>query len=232
MKLLLRVNEIFYSLSGEGVHAGIPTVFVRLQGCNLTCSYCDTRDALGSLGGKDMTSSQIKEQVYTLGQTSQWFLITGGEPLLQSDALFDVVFELGGKVRSIEVETNGSLDPPRWFRLVDSWNVDVKCPSSGAAFGSFRPIWLRKLRKQDQLKFVVSTEEDLDFVGGFLKSLKLKPVVLISPIVKVLSGQTPDTVEERKSRVWLQECADFCKEHNVRLSLQIQRIIYGDKRGV
>ncbi len=226
----MKVNEIFYSLSGEGIHVGIPTVFVRLAGCNLMCTYCDTKYALD--GGEEMTSLQVRERVHGLGKTPQWLLVTGGEPLLQSDAVFDLVAKLRCKVQPVEVETNGSVDPPDWFRLVDSWSVDVKCPSSGSAYGSFRPKWLRKLRKQDQLKFVVGTAEDLNFVRGFLGGAKFKPVILISPITGILLGKRQGIVEEYWNREWLQECADFCKEQNVRMSLQLHKIIYGDRKGV
>jgi len=228
----MKVNEVFYSLSGEGVHAGIPTVFIRLQGCNLRCSYCDTGYALDPTGGEEMTQDEVLSRIagWILGR---WVLITGGEPLLQGDEVGVLVNRLQFRGRSVEVETNGSIDPPNWARLVDSWSVDVKCPSSGPAYGVFRAEWLRKLRKQDQLKFVVGTQEDLDFVvSGFLGGTKLRPVILISPVTGVLLDKKQGTVEEYWNREWLQKCAEFCKEQNVRMSLQLHKLIWGDKKGV
>ncbi len=227
----MRVNEIFYSLSGEGVHAGIPTVFVRLVGCNLDCTYCDTQYALDPKDAEELTFLDIIGCVnkFMLGEAG-WVLITGGEPL--THYCKELVIELRRRLYRVEIETNGSIDPPGWFNLVHCWSVDVKCPSSGLSYGSFRPRWLKRLRKQDQLKFVVGTQEDLDFVKGFLNEVSIKPTVLISPITVLMQDKKQGTVQEYWNRDWLQECADFCKEHDVRMSLQLHKIVYGDKKGV
>lgn len=227
----MKVSEIFYSLSGEGVHAGIPTVFVRLVGCNLNCIYCDTQYAQS--GGVEMVPAQVVGHMSVLESACRRALITGGEPLQQAQELRQLVLRLKDRGYFVEVETNGSFDPPPWFPAVDCWSVDDKCPSSGSSYGTFRLKWLRKMRKQDQLKFVVGTSDDLAFVRGFLDGVNLRPTVLISPITgMLLLDQEHSTIEEYWNRGWLQECADFCKEHNVRLSLQMHKVIYGDKRGV
>jgi len=226
----MKVNEIFYSLSGEGVHTGVPTVFVRLTGCNLRCAYCDTQYAFRE--GEELTSLQVVERVRALKEHGRSALITGGEPLLQLGCMGELVFLLRTPSRLIEIETNGSIDPPSWFSLVDSWSVDVKCPSSGSAFGTFRTVWLRRMRKQDQLKFVVGTAEDLDFVRGFLQGSRFRPTVLLSPMSGVLLDKKQGTIEEYWNREWLCECAEFCKELDVRLSLQLHKIIYGNRKGV
>lgn len=243
----MRVNEIFYSLSGEGVHAGIPTVFVRLTGCNLQCDYCDTKYAQG--GGKEMSITRVVKSVCGLRPKSgRWVLITGGEPLQQPGEVFELVSYLKSLRSLIEVETNGSIDPPSWFGDVDCWSVDVKCPSSGPSYGSFRERWLRRLRKQDQLKFVVGNEEDLDFVKGFLNGTSLKPTVLVSPVMPSFDygkfgidrfkvGESTvvsdkDLLPILQHGIWLQEVAEFCKEQDVRMSLQLHKVIWGDKVGV
>lgn len=229
----MRVSEVFYSLSGEGIHAGIPTIFVRLQGCGLRCSYCDTKYALDPKGGEELTPTAVEVRAFRMLSKAEWALITGGEPLQQADAVRRLVRDFQESEYKVEVETNGSIDPPDWFRDVDSWSVDVKCPSSGPAYGSFRTTWLKKLRKCDQLKFVVGTQEDLNFVRGFLKGAKLRPTVLVSPVNGVLLNKKGGTVEKYWNRCeWLQECAEFCKEQNVRMSLQLHKILYGDRRGV
>lgn len=219
----MKVNEIFHSISGEGAHAGIPAVFVRLAGCNLACSYCDTQYAQKPEQGVEMSVDEILRRVREFREDG-WVLITGGEPLSQD------IQELVGRLRSrgyrIEVETNGSFSPPLWASFVSCWSVDVKCPSSGPSYGSFNRKWLRRLRKQDQLKFVVDNEEDLGFVEGLLRDAKLRPTVLISPVF----GQ--DTAGWLTQKEWLQRCAEFCKEQNVRLSLQLHKIVWGEKKGV
>lgn len=232
----MRVSEIFYSLSGEGIHVGIPTVFIRLAGCNLamqgsSCNYCDTSRAWNLSDGEEMNVSQVLKRMEELKANADWALISGGEPLLQGDDVRDLMNAIPLHYE-IEVETSGSIEPPKWFSEVSCWSVDVKCPSSGPAYGSFQARWISKLRGRDQLKFVVSTQKDLDFVRVFLEGPKLRPAILISPITGILLNKEQSTVEEYWNRDWLKECADFCKEHNARLSLQLHKILYGDRRGV
>ena len=231
----MKVTEIFVSLSGEGVHAGIPTVFVRLTGCNLRCVYCDTKYAFE--GGEGLTPAQIVDRVRRFNSKCKWAMITGSEPLLSNEHdLFELVRQLKGLEYSIEIETNGSIDPPPagsfgWFSLVDSWNVDVKCPSSGPAYGSFRRRWLTKLRKRDQLKFVVGTEEDLNFVRGFLNGNRCRATKLISPMLpNSPNSQFGDVLMSQ--RPWLQTVWEFCVKNNVRWSFQQHKLVFGNKKGV
>jgi len=232
--VIVQVSEVFFSLQGEGTRAGIPTVFVRLAGCNLAmqnrpCSYCDSAYAWKPEDGEEMSVDEVAKKVRSFRRDS-WVLITGGEPLARD--ISELVRQLKGCGYKIEVETNGSIDPPEWSSLIDCWSVDVKCPSSGPSYGSFRTKWLKRLRKQDSLKFVVGTQEDLNFVRGFLNNTRLRPTVLVSPVTGILLNKKGGTIEEYWNREWLQECAEFCKEQNVRLSLQIHRIVWGNKRAV
>jgi len=229
-RVTMKVNEIFFSLSGEGIHAGIPTVFVRLTGCNLRCDYCDTQYAWE--GGEELSIGRVANRVRDLKRCG-WVLITGGEPLLQLDAVHEtnLVEKLCYEEHKVEIETNGSVDPPSYFKSVSCWSVDVKCPSSGPSYGTFRVAWLKRLRKCDQLKFVVGTEEDLDFVCEFLNGNRCRAQMLISPLIpNSPNSLTGDVLMSQ--RWWLQHCAEFCKKYNVRLSLQLHKIIYGDRRGV
>lgn len=210
----MRIDEIYYALSGEGVHAGTPSEIVRLQGCNLACSYCDSKYSRDSKEGVDMSVGDI------IARTAwpRWVLITGGEPLLQSGEVCALVNSLTLRDIKVEIETNGSIAPPIWWKIVDSWSADIKCPSSGMS-GRSKLDWLGA-RPCDQVKFVVQNDEDLKFARSIIAShLGVVPTVLISPAY-------PWTIE------WLQKCVEFCKEWEVRLSLQLQKIIYGEKRGV
>jgi len=220
----MRVSEVFFSVQGEGRNAGIPTVFVRLQGCNLAmrggaCSYCDSAYAWSPEDGEELTVDEVVRRVKSL-KSNGWTLISGGEPLWQIEETEKLIRELKQLGYFVEIETNGTVGPPRWMSLVDAWSVDIKCPSSGVCGVSKLGAWNR--RKRDMLKFVVGTQEDLQWTKQVIESIKPKSTVLISPVAKK---------QGTWSREWLQECAEFCKEQNVRLSLQIHKIIYGNERG-
>ena len=169
---MVKINEIFYSIQGEGIHQGIPMVFVRFQGCNLIprCRHCDTPSALSGRGGKEMEVKDILDEIGRLSPYYRiWVCITGGESLWQLDGLEDLVRRLKMGGYQITIETNGTFRPPRWYGLVDSWNADIKCPSSGV-YGVSSLEWF-KTRFQDQIKFVVGTKEDLDFARANQETL-------------------------------------------------------------
>lgn len=226
----MKVSEIFYSIQGEGTHQGMPAVFVRLAGCNLRfprCSYCDTSYAWNQDDGREMSAKEVINEVIRLSPHYQsWTLLTGGEPLWQEDGLRELVEELKRAGYKIEVETNGSLPKPRWWTLVDSWNADMKCPSSGVC-GVSREEWF-KVRPWDAVKFVVGTEEDLEFAAKLIERHAVdNPVVLISPT----SGKA-GSIGGYWNQLWLQEVVEFCLEHQVGFSLQWHKAVYGNRRGV
>jgi len=215
----MRVENIYYSLSGEGVHAGTPSVLVRLQGCNLECKWCDTAYARHLTGGTEMSIEDILRAVDTASSHPRWVLITGGEPLMQELELLKLVRELKHKGVKTEVETNGSFAPPIcWWNLVDSWSVDIKCPSSGMC-GQSLLNWLG-VRECDQIKFVVADEEDLKYAQSIIVPRShITPTVLVSPTYPW-------------SNEWLRRCVAFCKKYDVRLSLQQHKIIFGEEKNV
>jgi 7-carboxy-7-deazaguanine synthase len=227
----MRVSEIFSSLQGEGVRVGVPMVFVRLAGCNLRCAYCDTDYARDPASGVEMSVPRVVEAVRALRATG-WVCVTGGDPLYQGPEVYLLVEALGALGYVVEVFENGSYDPPEWFREVDSWCVDVKCPSSGPSYGTFRPRWLKRLRKRDALKFVVGNAEDLNFVRGLVDGSRLRPALLVSPMAMTLVNKREGTIEEFWNREWLREVWEFCVANNLRYSLQIHKLVYGNKKGV
>ncbi|MBL7032708.1 MAG: radical SAM protein [Candidatus Delongbacteria bacterium] len=165
----LKIAELFLSLQGEGQSSGLPTIFIRLAGCNLRCSYCDTawaRDTTKS--GTEMSIDAILRKV------QQWdcseVMVTGGEPLLQPvvNALLQVLLAAGYR---LTLETNGSFDlgatPPAVIR-----SVDVKTPGSGEQ-GSLLLSNLELLRKKDQIKFVCVSGDDVDWSLAFVREYNL-----------------------------------------------------------
>jgi len=150
---MLRVNEIFHSIQGESTLAGMPCVFVRLTGCNLRCVWCDTAYAFHD--GRSMTIDEVVAAVerYACGLVE----VTGGEPLLQPDAV-PLLRELLRRGYRVMLETGGSLpidDVPEGVLRI----VDVKCPGSGEA-GRNRWENLAALRPGDEVKFVLADRQD------------------------------------------------------------------------
>jgi 7-carboxy-7-deazaguanine synthase len=150
---VITVNEIFYSIQGESTYAGLPCVFIRLTGCNLRCSYCDTQYAWEE--GKEMAVEQIMEQTGSFG--CSLVEITGGEPLLQEETplLAETLIRNGYRVL---VETNGTQNIHRFPNSV-CCIMDIKCPGSGE---SSKTDWenINRLNSSDEVKFVLADLSD------------------------------------------------------------------------
>ena len=210
----LSIFEIFESIQGESTYQGLPFVFVRLSGCNLRCSWCDTREAWD--GGKKMTVPEVVRAVQAY--PGQRVCITGGEPLLQQETP-QLVHALLQDGHTVTVETNGSLDigclPPGCIRI-----VDMKCPSSGmAAYMDQRN--LARLEKNDEIKLVIAGHEDYeharDIVRTVRKDLCLKNPVHISCVY--------DKLKPVELARWILEDA-----LDVRLTIQLHKVIFGPKK--
>ena len=214
--MTLIVNEIFYSIQGESLNSGRPCVFVRLTGCNLRCSYCDTGYAYEE--GNEMEIGAIIDQVSAYHCTL--VELTGGEPLVQKETpkLIDALLK---KNYEVMMETNGTLDIDRvsnkCMRI-----VDIKCPSSGESRNNdYKNI--ERLTQRDQLKFVIGSHEDYTFAKDIVLS-KCKTIepdhILFSPVYDILM---PDILAG-----WILK-----DRLNVRFHLQLHRIIWPDiLRGV
>src|SRR5579872_3469003 len=124
----MQITEIYKSLQGESTHAGLPCVFIRLTGCNLRCSWCDSEYTFQ--GGRKMSQHEILDELYRLSPNRGLVEITGGEPLLQERELLPLLHQLLEDGYQVLLETSGqrSLDrvPPQIIKI-----VDVKCPDSG-----------------------------------------------------------------------------------------------------
>lgn len=181
----LVINEIFYSIQGESSFAGLPCVFVRLTGCNLRCTWCDTAYAFAD--GQAMTLDDIIATVSRLGGTL--VEVTGGEPLLQPNVL-PLLTRLCDLGKTVLLETSGSLDvapvDPRVVKI-----MDLKCPSSGESERN-RYANLSHLNQCDELKFVIADRADYDWAKRLLAEhdLDQRCVVLFSPVVKQLPLKT------------------------------------------
>ncbi len=212
---MLKLSEIFYSLQGESTFSGLPCVFVRLAGCNLNCSYCDTDYARRSDQGTAATPGEIVSRVEEFGVGL--VEITGGEPLHQS-ATPELCEMLLARGYTVLLESNGSLDisplDPR-VHLV----LDVKTPGSGMG-ESFRLANLAALQSHHQVKFVLVDEADFFWSLDFIRRrLAGHPTIIFSPVV---AGLAPARL------------AELMLEHRVpaRLQLQLHKQLWpGEERG-
>ncbi len=182
----LRVTEVFLSLQGEGRDIGLPTVFVRLTGCNLRCAWCDTEYSF--TGGRWVALSDLVKDVEAFLPVRR-VCLTGGEPLLQK-AHQDFVRALLGRGYRIVVETSGSK-PVEGALLEEGVciSMDVKCPSSGE---EGEMLWenLARLGSKDQLKFVIADERDFAYMREVMgtRAKAVKAEVVLQPVGGGLEG--------------------------------------------
>ena len=207
----LNITEIFYSLQGEAKEVGIPTVFVRLTGCPLRCNYCDTTYAFK--GNNPLSIESIMEQVEKYN--THYVCVTGGEPMAQSNCLIllDTLIEAGYKV---SMETSGSIDISPVNKKV-SVVMDLKTPSSTEqSQNRYENIAL--LESKDQLKFVIASRSDFDWCCSILENYDVLSDVLFSPVYESLK---PVDLAD-----WILE-----KQLNVRLQVQLHKLLWGDQKG-
>lgn len=180
----MKINEIFKSIQGESIYMGTPTLFIRTAGCNLRCTYCDTKYAYNN--GKEVSVDELLNIVESF--SIEYIEITGGEPLLQKDTPV-LIEKLLNKGYKVIVETSGNQD----ISLIKEGAtivMDLKCPSSGELKkNDWRNI--DKLKKDDQVKFVIGTREDYDWAKGIIKKCGLtdRAVVLMSVVYEKLKPE-------------------------------------------
>jgi len=214
--LQLDICEIFYSLQGESTFAGLPCIFIRLSGCNLNCSWCDTRYA-----DKEPESMGLDRILKKIGSFNCNLVeITGGEPLLQ-EATSTLISMLIEKKYQVLLETNGSKSiqhiHPDCIKI-----MDIKCPSSNES-DSFLFENINFMTKKDEIKFVIGSREDYEFAKSIIENTLSRisqKKIHLSPVFGQISPHA---------------LADLIIEDNLhaRLSLQQHKLIWGpDKRGV
>jgi len=209
----LRINEIFYSIQGESSRIGMPTVFVRLTGCPMRCSYCDTAYAF-----HDGQQKEIEEIIQEIKKfDTNYVTVTGGEPLAQKNCieLMNQLCELGYQV---SLETGGALDIKDVHSKVKII-LDVKTPKSNEDKNNFWPN-LAKIKLNDEIKFVIQDFEDFSWSVDIIEKYQLNQnQILFSPVYNVLESE---------------QLAEWILKHqlNVRLQLQLHKILWGEKKGV
>jgi 7-carboxy-7-deazaguanine synthase len=208
----MKINEIFYSIQGEGKWSGLPNIFIRTTGCNLRCSFCDTKYAYDD--GKEMKIDEIIKEISKY--PCKYVCVTGGEPLFQND-MPNLLDSLLKRKYWICLETNGSINIEN---IVDKKSLmislDIKCPSSNMHEKMYLEN-LSVLKKDDQLKFVIGDKVDYDYAKKIIQKYKPICTVFFQPVWETNAKQLAE---------WI-----LNDELNVKLGLQIHKIIWGDKRG-
>jgi 7-carboxy-7-deazaguanine synthase len=220
----MQVTEIYKSLQGESTYAGLPCVFVRLTGCNLRCSWCDTEYSF--YGGSRMTPEQVFIKVERLMRPSGLVEFTGGEPMLQERELAPLMQRLLDSGYKVLLETSGERPLERVPAGVVKI-VDVKCPGSGEG-NTFRIENLETFQLHDEVKFVISGRADYEFARNFVSRHGLSSrvnAVLFSPAFRKDASGARDTSNCLADP---QELAEWMLEDNVsaRLSLQVHKFIW------
>lgn len=218
----MQITEIFKSIQGEGTRAGLPCVFVRLTGCNLRCTWCDTAYAFH--GGRKQPVDEVMERVRALAGDGAAQVplveITGGEPLLQPETP-ELAEKLLAAGYTVMIETSGErfvgVLPREVIKI-----VDVKCPDSGEA-DTFDLANLDAIGAQDEIKFVIGTRRDYEFARDFTARHDLARrvhAILFSPVFPDPAGTWPG-IESRALAEWI-----LADRLPVRLGLQMHKFIW------
>ena len=210
----LKIYEIFHSLQGETSRIGLPTVFVRLTGCPMRCTYCDTEYAFS--GGGNMQIADILAKVAEFG--TQYVTVTGGEPLAQKEC-YNLLQALCDADYSVSLETGGAMDiAPVDARV--SIILDIKTPGSNEKKNM---LWsnVNHIKIKDEIKFVLCNRDDYDWAKAKITELKLteKCPILFSPSYHDLSAET--------LAGWV-----LADKLPVRMQIQLHKILWGEKSGV
>ncbi len=220
----MQIIEIYKSLQGESSYSGLPCVFVRLAGCNLRCTWCDSEYTFK--GGSRMTTEEVEAEVRRLSPNGGLVEVTGGEPMLHERELVPFMQRLLDLGYKVLIETSGERPlanvPAAVVKI-----VDVKCPDSGEG-GTFRSENLQALRAQDEIKFVISSRADYEFARDFTREHGLPARVanvIYSPAFRKDATGARDTshclIDPRQLAEWI--LADGLP---VRLGLQIHKFIW------
>ena len=221
MEHLYKVNEIFLSIDGEGYRTGLPVVFIRLYGCNLNCSYCDTRYSCEQQEYKEMSLYDILVEVLSYGVPR--VTLTGGEPLIHP-GVKDLITSLVANDIEVNIETNGAVDLDEFIEFKYNskvvFTMDYKCKSSGMEDKMILSN-LEFLQPKDVIKFVVSNYNEMEEMEYILEASKCKAQVYVSPVFGAIEPKE------------LVEYVLENKLNNVKVQVQLHKITWEPtKRGV
>lgn len=212
----MKVSEVFHSIEGEGLNSGMPQIFVRLYGCNLRCSWCDSKYSYEG-EYEELTPRQVMDKI------EKWpcknVCITGGEPLVQADELFQLLKLLAQWNYYVQLFTNGTIWAPEIFDLCDFISMDMKPPSSGMKSNLEFLSWLDE---KFEVKVVVQTQADLEFA--------LFKVYPKCPTTLILQPCVTDPAKELETLQSLTKVILNYNLKNVRVLPQLHKLIWPKER--
>ena len=217
-----RIAEIFFSIQGEGPTAGLPAIFIRLQGCSVGCQWCDTKYSWDPDAGHAVDLEGLIAQARSY--PCRRVVITGGEPL-ESSLFCSLVSALQNEQFEIEVETSGTVEPPARSGEGIQWNVSIKLAASGVAEDRrINPAAIRRfLEYHAWWKFVVASDEDL------AEALRLAERFALPRARILLQPEALRREELIERSPWVIEA---CKRHGFRFSPRLHVMTWGARRGV
>ena len=219
----MQVVEIFQSIQGEGSLIGTPMIFIRLWGCNMTCTWCDTRYSWAPefkyiTKRQDMSPTMLAEYIQVNYSHLQWINFTGGEPTLWSDEILECIHILGKNFKSC-IQTNGKQWPEELFKKLDKICMDIKLPCSGE---KSNPSYIARLRQQDEVKYVI--QDDIDFKNALqiIKTFPTLASVIIQPVL--LHQESLDAYYQRIR--WLIEQMQYENVQNYKVLPQYHQLLW------
>lgn len=218
--------EIFTSIQGEGITMGVPSTFIRLYGCNLTCSWCDTKytwDTKNYPSNNNMIFMTCEEIYEMIPDNVQNVVITGGEPMLQSTALDRLIFWLNWNGIPVEIETNGTIFNEELINYVNQWNISPKLVSSDNIPIKTKIDDRYAAMRNTYFKFVITSKDDIEEVRDFYNNYNIYPS---DRIILMPEGVTPEEIAEKSG--WI---AAACVEYGYRFSTRLHILLYGNERG-
>lgn len=223
----MKISEIFHGIQGEGNTIGYPAIFIRFSQCNLDCSFCDSKYALGE-EYTEMAIPEIMEEVKKYN--CKRIVISGGESLIQFNDLRELCILLKLNNYQIEIETNGTIHPGELSLYVDTWHVSLKLSNSGVEEDKrLIPKVIKKfaayacIQSDVEFKFVIGKKED------FLEMLDIINTynILIESVCVM-----PCAIKEEGVLNIMKNLSSLCLEYNIRLLPRMHILLWGNKRGV